>query len=143
MRALFEIAFAALVMVLPPVAPAIQAHSYYGADCARENTSEASQTHSANGITLEGQSGTIIALDITCQDRPALFRALLKGFQGPVGRIYRWKGAARRGAIRITWEFRNDKVLCRDFAMDHVVAEHRRLRQGTACLEADGNWHLH
>lgn len=140
MNILFEIVFAALAVA----APVPQPQFYYGADCVQENAS-ASSPGGGNGIVLEGRSGAIIARDIVCKDRPAIFRALLKGFGGPVGEVYRWTGSAadHAGAIRITWEFRDDTVLCRDFALDHTVAGHRYLRQGTACLESDGNWHLH
>jgi surface antigen len=140
---LAEIVLVVLSLSAPVTDPQVQPRFYYGADCAAENKSAGSPT--ADGIVLEGGSGAVIASGIACADRPALFQALQLGFRGPVGDLYRWQGAAKAnsGSIRSTWEFRNHDVVCRDFALDHMIGGHRYLRQGTACLEADGNWHLH
>lgn len=120
-------------------------HFYYGPDCALENSLPAHVTGAPAGVVLEGKSGQVIAHDIACADRPEAFRALARAFHAPLGNEYVWSnaGGTNRGVIRITWEFRDHGVTCRDFALDHTIDGHRYLRQGTACLEADGNWHLH
>ena len=120
-----------------------QRHFYYGADCALENVSDAEVVDALDGIVLEGSLGTVIANDLVCADRPAAFHALALALRKPIGNQYAWSSGASRGLFRTTWEFRDHGVRCRDFALDHTVKGHRHLRQGTACLEADGNWHLH
>ena len=116
---------------------------YYGPDCPQENASAGQVPDSLDGIVLEGSSGQIFSRDIACADRPAAFRAFSQAFRGPVGNVYAWSKDRNRGTFRITWEFQDHGAICRDFAQDHVIRGQRYLRQGTACLEADGNWHLH
>jgi surface antigen len=118
-------------------------HFYYGADCALENTSNAEVVAALDGIVLEGRSGAVIARDLVCADRPPAFHALALAFRRSIGNPYVWSNGTSRGLIRATWEFRDRGLRCRDFALDHTVNGHRYLRQGTACLEPDGNWHLH
>ena len=110
-------------------------------NCPRADTASGGYS----GIVLEGVAGQEIAHDIACADRPAAFRAFAAALRGPVGNSYYWSNAPRKchGLFRTTWQFRDHGVQCRDFALDHTIDGHRYLRQGTACLEADGNWHLH
>ena len=117
-------------------------HFYYGADCALENASNA-VADGLDGIVLEGRSGAVIAGDLVCADRPAAFHALALALRRPIGNQYAWSNGKSRGLFRATWEFRDHGARCRDFALDHTVNGRRYLRQGTACLEADGNWYLH
>jgi len=109
----------------------------YGSNCPGAVSSDYS------GIVLEGIAGQEIASDIACADRPAAFRAFAAALRGPVGNSYYWSTRKCHGLFRTTWQFNNHGVDCRDFALDHTINGKRHLRQGTACLEADGNWHLH
>ena len=110
-----------------------------------EKNAPGGHSGSYSGIVLEGVAGQEIAHDIACADRPAAFRAFAAALRGPVGKSYYWLNATRKchGLFRTTWVFRAHGVQCRDFALDHTINGHRYLRQGTACFEADGNWHLH
>ena len=139
--------FCGILAMLPFLTDAARAERsfFYGASCERENLTAARVPDGLDGIVLEGRSGAEMESDIPCADRPALFLALSRALRGKIGNQHGWSGTQRssRGLVRIAWDFRDHGVRCRDFALDHTIAGKRHLRQGTACLEPDGYWHLH
>jgi len=139
MKASLKIAIRSSVGLFLPLlaAGAIAEPVNYGRDCPR------AVNGGYSGIVLEGVAGQQIAGDIACADRPAAFRAFAAALRGPVGNSYYWSTHKCQGLFRTTWQFNQHGVQCRDFALDHTINGHRHLRQGTACLEMDGNWHLH
>lgn len=118
---------------------------YFGTECLAENAKGDHPTGMAAGIVLEGKAGKFISANIVCADRPAAFRAFARALQGPKGRQLTWSNKRRgsRGTFRATWEFFNNGERCRDFAQETQTHGRRQVAQGTACLQADGNWHLH
>ena len=69
----------------------------------------------------------------------------LRGLEMPRGHVYRWsnKRRSRSGHFRITWDFPVNGSICKDFEAENHINGHRSVHQGTACREADGNWHFH
>ena len=116
---------------------------YFGAECAVENAQGDHPAGLVTGIVLEGEAGKFISANIACADRPAAFRAFARVLRGPNGREAAWVGKRSRGTFRVTWEFFNNGARCRDFVQTVKARGGKRAGQGTACQQADGNWHLH
>jgi surface antigen len=138
-------------------------YHYYGDDCHNENATAgtvvgaiaggllgAGVSHgnagaAIGGVILGGLAGNAIGKNIDCNDRPYAWRAYDKGFYGPIGHRYEWRGRDRaHGYFVPIREYRGDRgYTCREFRT--VTYRHGRkyTNEGRACRERDGNWHMY
>ena len=98
----------------------------------------------ADRVILDGATGSKIAAHLGREDRSVALRTFAQGLSGNIGRRYGWRNTrtGNFGFFRASWEFHDDKLLCRDFTVEIHAEGNTRIDQGTACLQSDGKWHL-
>lgn len=96
----------------------------------------------AGGVILGGLAGNALSQDIDCDNQRYAFSAYDEGFNGEVGREYDWRHGDDYGTFRPTREYRDGNYICRDFHATNYRHGQAFDRDGTACREDDGYWHL-
>lgn len=94
------------------------------------------------GVILGGVVGNRLAQDINCDNQRYAFATYDEGLNGEVGREYRWHHGGERGTFTAIRQYREDGYICRDFRTVTYRGDQRYERDGSACHEDDGNWHM-
>jgi len=117
---------------------------FYGEDCEAENGAQSDVKGEVSGVFLSGEAGKKVAAQLTCAERVAAFAVYAKAFEAPVGTLFDWSAkAGSHGTFRITWDYENQGLHCRDFMRTDYVRKQRYIEQGAACRQSDRNWHFH
>lgn len=96
----------------------------------------------AGGVILGGVVGNSLSRDIDCDDQGYAFASYDEGLNGEVGREYDWNHGGERGTFTATREYQDGGYICRDFHTVTYRDGNRYERDGSACREDDGNWHM-
>ena len=96
----------------------------------------------AGGVILGGLAGNALSQDIDCDDQHDAFVSLNEDLDGPVGQPYEWHHNDRHGTFTSTREYRDGRYVCRDFHSVSYRNGERHERDGTACRQEDGYWHI-
>ena len=91
------------------------------------------------GVVL---SGMLLTLGIDCEDQPYAFGIYANGLNGSVGRRLVWRHGRAFGEFTATSEFMRGEMMCRQFRERTYSGENGTVRNGTACLAEDGQWHF-
>jgi len=96
------------------------------------------------GVIIGGVAGNSIASDMNCSDRHYAMSTYDEGFEGDIGRDYRWRNADddSYGSFTPVREYSRDGNTCRDFHETGYGNGRHYDRNGTACRRNDGNWYM-
>ncbi len=95
------------------------------------------------GVILGGLAGNAIGRDIDCGDRRYAMRAYDDGFNGRIGQRYSWRGQGNNyGYMVPIRSYRDRGYECREFRTTTYRHGQRLVREGRACRQNDGRWHM-
>ena len=120
---------------------------FYGNDCGGNSSMGAAKTAprrgAPSGIILGGAMGSAIAHDMNCDDRRQAMSIYRDSLEGRIGQQYDWRNSegGDSGSITPVRQYVSGGYACRDFKVITSSNLQSASRNGTACRQADGNWH--
>jgi surface antigen len=96
----------------------------------------------AGGVILGGLAGNALSQDIDCDDQHDAYTSLDTDLNDPVGQPEEWHHNNDSGTFTSTRDYRDGPYECRDFHSVSYRNGQRFERDGTACRQEDGYWHL-
>jgi surface antigen len=119
---------------------------FYGDDCGGNAIAIAvpSAQRVSPGVILSGRAGSTLGRVLNCDDRRHALPSYRDAFEGTPGQAYRWRNpnGAVAGEIMSTSRFQNKDRACIGFMAVTNLGQSISTTGGTACREADGNWHM-
>jgi len=116
---------------------------YYG-DCGGNSLMQVpSHIKAPPGLILGGTTGVQIGQDMNCDDRRQAMSVYRDGLEGPLGQTHNWHNdnGGGNGSMTPLRQYARGGFYCRDFLEKTLVGMQLVSRSGTACRQADGNWH--
>ncbi len=96
----------------------------------------------AGGVILGGVVGNSLSQDIDCDDQRYAFASYDEGLNGEIGHEYDWQHGGERGTFTATRQYQDGGYICREFHTVTYRNGNRYERDGSACREDDGDWHM-
>lgn len=96
------------------------------------------------GLILGGATGALIGGDMNCDDRRQAMSVYRDALEGPLGQIHDWRNGngGGNGSMTTLRRYARDGFSCRSLRETTLVGIKLVSRTGTACRQADGNWHF-
>lgn len=120
---------------------------YYGSDCGGNSPMGPAKSTpyrgAVAGVILSGAMGSVIAHDMSCDDRRQAMITYRDGLEGRIGQQYDWRNSngGSSGSITPVRQYTSGGYACREFREITISYQQSTSHNGTACRQSDGNWH--
>lgn len=118
---------------------------FYGEDCGGNSAmiTAPPRTSLPAGVILSGTAAHEMAGILNCDDRRNALVSYRDAFQGKIGQPYSWRNPndGDSGNVTAARRYQDSGAHCTYFRAVATVSGSTSNLDGTACRQADGNWH--